>query len=152
MTHHRIHKTTVKLLRSLDDFTEAYLEAAFFTDITPDIADGNEALQDQLDSCTVYDLHCRTFQEQIAECVKFQHGCAVPLALAYAGGNGESPVIYNEAMAGHDFWLSRNRHGAGFWDRYLGAAGAMLHAAALHAGEVSLELGDDGFLYFQKQS
>lgn len=29
-------------------------------------------------------------------------------------------------QAGHDFWLTRNRHGAGFWDRGLGAQGEAL--------------------------
>lgn len=24
---------------------------------------------------------------------------------------------YNDSSVGHDFWLTRNRHGAGFWDR-----------------------------------
>lgn len=32
--------------------------------------------------------------------------------------------------AGHDFWLSRNGHGTGFWDEGLGAVGDKLHAAA----------------------
>ncbi len=25
---------------------------------------------------------------------------------------------YSYESAGHDFWLTRNRHGAGFWDRF----------------------------------
>lgn len=29
-------------------------------------------------------------------------------------------------QAGHDFWLTRNRHGAGFWDRGLGDVGQKL--------------------------
>jgi hypothetical protein len=36
---------------------------------------------------------------------------------------------------GHDFWLTRNRHGAGFWDRGLGALGDRLTAAAHPFGE-----------------
>lgn len=35
-----------------------------------------------------------------------------------------------ESYAGHDFWLTRNDHGAGFWDRGLGALGDRLTAAA----------------------
>lgn len=31
--------------------------------------------------------------------------------------------------AGHDFWLTRNGHGAGFWDRGMGALGDRLTAA-----------------------
>jgi hypothetical protein len=29
---------------------------------------------------------------------------------------GESQYYGFSAVAGHDFWLTRNRHGAGFWD------------------------------------
>ena len=32
--------------------------------------------------------------------------------------------------AGHDFWLTRSGHGAGFWDRGLGALGDRLTEAA----------------------
>lgn len=32
--------------------------------------------------------------------------------------------------AGHDFWLSRNGHGAGFWDRGYGKTGERLHEAS----------------------
>lgn len=46
--------------------------------------------------------------------------------------------------AGHDFWLTRNRHGAGFWDRGLGALGDRLTDAAHAFGEVYLYVNDDG--------
>jgi hypothetical protein len=36
---------------------------------------------------------------------------------------------------GHDFWLTRNHHGAGFWDRGLGDPGERLTAAAHQFGE-----------------
>ena len=53
--------------------------------------------------------------------------------------------------AGHDFWLTRNRHGAGFWDRP-DQWGGTLRAKALtdsaHAfGSSDLYVGDDGRLY-----
>ena len=32
----------------------------------------------------------------------------------------------NEEQIGHDFWLTRNGHGAGFWDRGLGETGKKL--------------------------
>lgn len=35
---------------------------------------------------------------------------------------------------GHDFWLTRNGHGAGFWDRGLGALGDTLTTWAKAAG------------------
>jgi hypothetical protein len=52
---------------------------------------------------------------------------------------------------GHDFWLTRNRHGAGFWDRFstgVGAAfGNHLTELAKPYGESNLYVGDDGRLY-----
>lgn len=51
------------------------------------------------------------------------------------------------SSAGHDFWLSRNGHGAGFWDRGLGALGDKLtKAAAVYKGQ-DLYVGDDRKLY-----
>lgn len=44
---------------------------------------------------------------------------------------------YSAEMAGSDFCLSRNRHGAGFWDRGLGEAGDRLHALAVAYGPQS---------------
>lgn len=46
-------------------------------------------------------------------------------------------------QAGHDFWLTRNRHGAGFWDRGLGKLGDRLTDAAHAYGESGLYIGDD---------
>ena len=51
------------------------------------------------------------------------------------------------AQAGHDFWLTRNRHGAGFWDRGLGERGQRLTDAAHVYGESYLSIGDDGKVY-----
>jgi len=48
---------------------------------------------------------------------------------------------------GHDFWLTRNGHGAGFWDRGLGEIGKELTKACGEYGEVCLYVGDDGKVY-----
>lgn len=45
-------------------------------------------------------------------------------------------------QCGHDFWLTRNRHGAGFWDRGLGKIGDELTKAAHVYGSVDLYLND----------
>jgi len=53
-------------------------------------------------------------------------------------------------QAGHDFWLTRNGHGAGFWDRaddlYLGWDKFLTEVSKEH-GEVWICLGDDGFAH-----
>lgn len=48
---------------------------------------------------------------------------------------------------GHNFWLSRNGHGAGFWDRGWGDVGDALHAAAKVYGEYNLFVGCDDKIY-----
>lgn len=66
-------------------------------------------------------------------------------------------IRYNRAdigdkydQAGHDFWLTRNRHGAGFWDRGHGFwpnDGEGLTESAHGFGETSLVIGDDGKIH-----
>jgi hypothetical protein len=48
---------------------------------------------------------------------------------------------------GHDFWLTRNGHGCGFWDRGLGKVGEDMTAAANVYLGVDLYVGDDGLIY-----
>lgn len=50
-------------------------------------------------------------------------------------------------MMGHDFWLTRNGHGAGFWDRGIGELGDALTAAAKTYGTADLYVGDDGLIH-----
>jgi hypothetical protein len=59
---------------------------------------------------------------------------------------------HGAAQVGHDFWLTRNHHGAGFWDRWSGgtrgyAYGELLTAQAKPYGESDLYVGDDGLVY-----
>jgi hypothetical protein len=45
----------------------------------------------------------------------------------------------------HDFWLTRNGHGAGFWDGdYPETDGTILTEHAKRFGEINLLVGDDG--------
>lgn len=55
----------------------------------------------------------------------------------------------NYSQAGHDFWLTRNGHGAGFWDRteiYGEENANKLTEASKAFGECWLT-ADDGFIY-----
>lgn len=71
--------------------------------------------------------------------------------------NWEDIVLYKEAFnlsaygavrnAMQDFLLTRNRHGAGFWDRGLGELGERLSEAAKAWGSVDAYEGDDGLVY-----
>jgi len=50
--------------------------------------------------------------------------------------------------AGHDFWLTRNGHGAGFWDGdWPDDAGGRLTEASKKYGEFNLYVGDDGLIH-----
>jgi hypothetical protein len=53
---------------------------------------------------------------------------------------------WTDEQIGHDFWLSRNGHGAGFWDRGL-PSGDTLHRWAKTYGDCDLYVGDDGEIY-----
>ena len=50
---------------------------------------------------------------------------------------------------GHDFWLTRNRHGAGFRDRGYGAAGLRLWSAAGNYAELHVWADGHGTLHFE---
>ncbi|MBP7280327.1 MAG: hypothetical protein KBA66_02035 [Leptospiraceae bacterium] len=53
-------------------------------------------------------------------------------------------------MLGHDLWLTRNSHGAGFWDRgYDKKISNLLTNAALSLGRCEVEAGDEGWLHLR---
>lgn len=59
----------------------------------------------------------------------------------------ERPEIFDgiaDDDIGHDFWLTRNGHGVGFWDRGLGERGDWLTAMSKPFGESSLYVNSDG--------
>lgn len=49
--------------------------------------------------------------------------------------------------SGHDLWLTRNGHGAGYWDRGLGEVGQRLTEAAYALRPVDLYVGYGGLIY-----
>ena len=70
-----------------------------------------------------------------------------------AGCLADRPDVFDGmdySQIGHDFWLTRNGHGAGFWDRGLGEVGEWLTAMAKPSGECELYIGDDGRLYYDQ--
>jgi hypothetical protein len=73
----------------------------------------------------------------------------------YRSHVGDLDQAYEEhgrdyAHLGHDFWLTRNRHGAGFWDRGMGDVGDRLTDAAHGYGSACLYVGDDGFMHIME--
>lgn len=129
----------------LDPFTKAYIEAALWSSVAEgspdqdadDPADENGQRRGTFDrsfqDCNYDedDLSPALLAHVLEDCEAFQRDNAELLAQAYASG------IYPHGRewtgpeyAGHDFWLTRNGHGAGFWDRGLGEVGNKLTQAA----------------------
>jgi len=60
---------------------------------------------------------------------------------------GELMVGLDASQCGHDFWLTRNGHGAGFWDRGYGEVGKKLTEASKAYGECYPYVSYDGLIY-----
>ena len=115
----------------LDEFAQGYVECALWLLHNDD----GEPVDEDYD---VEDIDTETLLEMKRECADFQEANKEGLNSAY-----DTPW-YDAAKAGHDFWLTRNHHGAGFWDRGLGEVGRKLTEAAHVYGDYDLYVGDDG--------
>lgn len=133
--------------RELDPFTAAYVEAAFWTSEAPGVTTEEWNATDDHNEGSIpgdvrfYDLAESALSAIKADCEAFRASRAW---LDYM----EACEGADETQGGHDFWLTRNHHGAGFWDRDLPAPhGDTLTAEAHRFGEQDLYLGDDGKVY-----
>ena len=120
----------------IDKFTMHYLAAAFWSSTD----DNDEPFDRNYD---FEDLAPEALQQAISDCTEFQKQAENALDGA-ATDFGYDPV----EQAGHDFWLTRNGHGAGFWDRGIERYGDVLSKLAEEFGEVDMYLGDDKNIYF----
>ena len=101
---------------TVDSFTKGYLDAA-------------EWLLDDLDRSKVRGWTKAAIAKAAVECKAFQGANAADLGL-YEESTGR-----DMSSAGHDFFLTRNGHGAGFWDRGDDACLTRLTDAAKVCGE-----------------
>lgn len=60
----------------------------------------------------------------------------------------EAGLSTNYSQHGHDFSLTRNGHGAGFWDRGYGESGELLSKACKPYGSVDVYVTKRGKLAF----
>lgn len=125
-----------KVFAGLDSFTQGYVECMFFTDTSSDSED--------LAGATFAELAPDTLIQIIQECADFQELAKANLEVAC---NHPKITNYTMARAGHDFWLTRNGHGAGFWDRGLGPVGNRLSDDAKSFGSCDMYRGDDKKIY-----
>lgn len=114
----------------MDEFTRAYIHAAAWTQ-DPEPGSGEYPEPDHADISPAF------IAQAIVDCAAFQESNRVDLETAGA----------NDSQHGHDLWLTRNGHGAGFWDRGYGELGARLTDAALTFGEYCGEVFADGREY-----
>lgn len=116
-------------------FLHGYLICALWSS---SVDGSGESFLDQ--NYDIEDLSPEFLKEAEEDCRDFQHDQKLPLMQYLAAGR-------TLGDAGHDFWLTRCGHGAGFWDRGLGDLGDRLSDACDPYGNVDLYLGDDGMIY-----
>jgi hypothetical protein len=116
-------QTKKQIIAGIDQFTEAYITAALWSS-----TDSESRPLDENHS--ILSLTIDTLKKMVADCKKFQ------------AENAASLVDYPTESAGHDFWLTRNHHGCGFWENDFGTkADCDKLTDAAHAyGEVNLEV------------
>ena len=117
--------------RMVDAFFSAYLECALWSSTDESTEAGGEPLDANYNP---EDIPAPCRERLRAECVDFLAAHHETLEA------GE----WTPEQAGHDFWLTRNGHGAGFWDRGKGQIGQQLTDACKAYGTVDLYVGDDG--------
>lgn len=131
------------LIDTADDFARGYMEAAVW--LGAELPEGHpDADSDKNNDLTPADLAPETILAMLGECIAFRVKAGDLLTQA------EAREGYSAARAGHDFWLTRNGHGAGFWDRDELEAddlGDKLSEVAKAFGESNLYQGDDGGIY-----
>ena len=110
-----------------DEFVESYLACALWSSTD----DNGKPLDDSFD---VDDIGRETRSAAETDCVDFWTR------------NGWI-MARDVVRAGADFWLTRNGHGAGFWDGDWSADGDRLTAAAEVYGGIDLYIGDDGRIH-----
>lgn len=120
-------------LDDLDDFTRAYVECALWSSNDNADESGGEPLDKGRDAS---DVAQDSLVKMVEECKDFREANAE--LLAQAGDDSQN---------GRDFWLTRNGHGGGFWDRGHGTVGDELTKAAKVYGSRDLYVGDDGKVY-----
>jgi len=115
-------------------FSTAYLECALWSSNDESNEQGGNPMDANYDESDLSD-ECREQMEK--DCAEFQESNR---ELLEASGQSDE-------QSGHDFWLTRCGHGAGFWDRGLGDIGRKLTDACKPYGNVDLYIGDDGKIY-----
>ena len=127
--------------------TDAFVRAYMATALWAETDNADESGGEPLDANYGFeDFTERSQNIMRADCQKFLAHDGVVQAIQDGdnrGPDGSGPF----EMAGHDFWLTRNGHGAGFWDGdWPEPYGDRLDRAARLFGQCDIIVGDDDTL------
>lgn len=115
-------------MENKEDFLDQYIATALWSSNNED----GTPLDDDVDESDLAPSTLASFKEDCE---------------AFLADNADD-IGENYSQAGHDFWLTRNHHGAGFWDGDWPAEAAKRLTEASHVyGSVCLFIGDDGLVY-----
>jgi hypothetical protein len=117
----------------LDAMVSAYVECALWSSTWSETEDSDPVPLDE--DYSTSDVADEALDEARSDCRDF------------AKGEWSDLWDMDAGQAGHDFWLTRNHHGAGFWDRGLEDKGDRLTKAAHIYGGIDPYVGDDGKVY-----
>lgn len=119
-----------------DDYFDAFLDGYVKCALWSSHDDDEHAMDENYDR---RDIHSESMQFMRESCLSFLQEPGVYDMLCEVGSTAE--------RAGHDFWLTRNYHGAGFWDRGYGKIGDQLTERAQSYCNVELIIGEDGLVH-----
>ena len=129
----------------MDNFTRGYIEAALWISTDESDESGGEPMDANYSES---DIAADSLARMALDCERFQSTYADLLSAHKDAREPWNTAEWTfEEMAGHDFWLTRNGHGAGFWDRGIGELGEHLSHVARECGSCDLYIGDDGRIY-----
>ena len=113
-------------MKSLEAFIQGYIDCALWTSV-----DDNGIPLDE--DCDASDLSSETRTSMTDDCTTFW--------------NAYNTLLDDASQAGHDFWFTRNHHGAGFWDGdYPEQIGEILTDASHGYGSFDLYVDDNGLV------
>ena len=113
----------------LENFIQDYITTALWS-TTGSEEDDFEYLEEEYSK---FDLAPETLAEMKRDCNEF---------IGLIAG-----IEIETDHPGHDFWLTRNGHGAGFWDGDYPVWGDKLTEISKEFGECDLYVGDDNKIY-----
>lgn len=127
--------------RHFSEFFAAYVGAALWSSYTESEPNGGETMDQDYD---VDDIAAEAYEAMRFDCLRFWM-VAGPLIFQLS----DTPSIVSSA--GHDLWLTRNRHGAGYWDGdWPNWLSDRLTPLARSLGEVHLVVGDDTKIHCER--